>query len=294
MKKIKFTGVVNGVEYNNVSAYNEAVTKAMENGVVEAYTKTETVDNEPEAAQPSNENINNKCKFIGVVNGVEYDNVQDYNDALTKAIHSGNVNAYTKTENCCNCCENECGCNDECENKELPNINYLPGFFENGEEVTSEYVDNNTNGFCDGDWVNHYHNLQVELGDNLREIREALNKFNSEDRKEYLKDIDEVLNKINQDEEANNEALNRLHASLADLRNSISVCKRGVNIINLYKDFYKVLRDEVVSQESIENVNDVRTSVVEVTPQKEVSVDEMTLEQEVENTVKRFLNKLFG
>lgn len=294
MKKVKFIGVVNGVEYNTVSAYNEAISKAMENGIVDAYTKTETVDNEPEVAQPSNENINNKCKFVGVVNGVEYDNVQDYNDALIKAIHSGNVNAYTKTENCCNCCENECGCNDECEDNDLPNINYLPGFFENGEEVTSEYVDNNVNGSCEGDWTNHYHNLARELGDNLREIEEALNKFNSEDRKEYLKDIDEVLNKINQDKEANNEALNRLHASLTDLNNSINVCNRGASIIKLYKDFYETLRDRVACQEGEENVNDVHTTVVEVTPQKEVSIDEMPLEQEVENVVKKFLNKLFG
>lgn len=37
-------------------------------------------------------------KFVGVVNGVEYDMVEDYNKAINEAIKSGSVSAYTKTE----------------------------------------------------------------------------------------------------------------------------------------------------------------------------------------------------
>lgn len=37
-------------------------------------------------------------KFVGVVNGVEYDMVEDYNKAINEAIKTGHVNAYTKTE----------------------------------------------------------------------------------------------------------------------------------------------------------------------------------------------------
>ena len=37
-------------------------------------------------------------KFIGVVNGVEYDMVEDYNKAINEAVKNGHVNAYTKTE----------------------------------------------------------------------------------------------------------------------------------------------------------------------------------------------------
>jgi hypothetical protein len=284
MKKIKFTGVVNGVEYNNLQDYNKAVTEAMELGAVEAYTKTETIDNEPEPVNPNDENC---YKFVGVVNGVEYNNLQDYNKAFEEAIKSGYVDAYTKSSKSCECGRDyDCECNDE-DCKEAP-INYFPGFFETGSEVTSDYIDNNVkNDSNDCNWRDHFQNLSDELSADFKQITNTLPELSSDEKIMYLKDINDILIKISQDDAANTKALKQFQNSLDELLSSMRTCRRATEVIRLYNEFYNELKNKL--EPTCEPTN-----ITEVSPQNEVTIDTSVPAQEVVNVVTKFFNSLLG
>lgn len=87
MNVTKFYGKVNDQEFNNVNDYNTAVTAAASNGSFEAssHTWVEHVEDEPK------DQVKKATKFEGRVNDQVFDNVQDYNKALIRAMNEDDL-----------------------------------------------------------------------------------------------------------------------------------------------------------------------------------------------------------
>lgn len=94
---------------NNVETIAEQLATELQDmfNVKTVKVNVKTPEGEAHVNKTKNDNLTNECdkeitepikKFVGVVNGVEYDMVEDYNKAINEAIKSGYVNAYTKTE----------------------------------------------------------------------------------------------------------------------------------------------------------------------------------------------------
>jgi hypothetical protein len=266
MKKTKFIGVVNGVEYNNVAEYNKAITEAMKAGDVDAYTKTVTVDNEPEQVDPG------VCEECG------------YNDCECKQ------------------CE-ECGYNDcECKQCEENTIDYLPGFYESGDFLTSDYIDKNI-GDLEKLWT-VAQDINEELGEKMKVIIEELDDFQEGDFRDYLEDINEVLNKIAEDKAKNDKAkdtyikkLNDLHVKLETIQKEIQEAKEVITIadradalITVYGNFYNNLNN-VVNNRYVNDKESPTTTMVEKKPQEEFTAANM---DEIKSALHKILNAIFG
>lgn len=186
-----FEGTVNGKVFNNVKEYNEALVAAINAGeCVSADSRTYTVKDEDE-----NPPMKSKTNFFGSVNGVEYNNVEDYNKAVQEVLTSGkplNAQSSTRTE-----CENECGCNccsePECENDE---DFFFPGLNETEEDVPY-YLDTITGN------PNHDEELleawEEDLADNFEAVLKEIKSFTSKDLQDYLEDLQDALVRIGKD-----------------------------------------------------------------------------------------------
>ena len=258
MKKTKFIGVVNGVEYNNVAEYNKAITEAMKAGNVDAYTKTVTVDNEPEQADPG------MCADC----------------------------------DCRNCDCKEC---DQCECEENT-VDFLPGFYESGDFLTSDYIDKNI-GDLEKLW-NVAQDINEELGEKMKFIIEELDDFQEDDFRDYLEDINEVLNKIAEDKAKNDKAkdtyikkLNDLHTRLETIQKEIQEAKEVITIaeradalITVYGNFYNNLNN-IVNNRQVNDKESPTTTIVEKKPQEEFTTANM---DEIKSALHKILNTIFG
>jgi hypothetical protein len=85
-----------------------------------------------------------KTVFEGVINGIEFDNVKEYNEYLMKLINAGEpVCASTSTHTEDECCEPECEC---CECNEPETVMMLPGCIigrDNDKSYVDSYVSDN-------------------------------------------------------------------------------------------------------------------------------------------------------
>ena len=121
-----------------------------------------------------------KTRFIGTVNGVSYNNVNDYNKAITEAIETDTlVNASSQTEVV----------------DEPDPTNLLLGF--NGDFDEDEYVDRFVSGNSNEDKLN-LKKLEKLLNDNIEECLRAIYEMDSHAVENYQQEdgsikIPEVL-----------------------------------------------------------------------------------------------------
>lgn len=185
-----------------------------------------------------------ETKFKGVVNGVEFDNVNDYNTAITKAIEEGvlkSASSSTEVVDCeCTCnCDCDCGC--ECENCTC----MLPGF--SGGLTGTEYVDSYIDG-SDKTFEKNIENLKNELGGNLEKIIDKIQKMDKADLQGYALDIDGVMTSIQYDTETTNDIIKKLNAEMEKLREKLCVSDRAIKVLNVWRDNYKAIYDAVTDE----------------------------------------------
>lgn len=97
MNVTKFYGKVNDQEFDNVNDYNAAVTAAAANGSFETSSRTwvEQVEDEYK------DRVKKVTKFEGQVNNQVFDNVEDYNKAIIRAMNDDDLeqaSSYTWVE----------------------------------------------------------------------------------------------------------------------------------------------------------------------------------------------------
>ena len=173
-----------------------------------------------------------KTVFEGVINGVKFDNVQAYNDMLTRLLASGEeITASTSTRSegiGCNCCENAC-C--QCECNELETVMMLPGF-DNGDN--KEYVDGFISDNADED-VASLAVLKEKLANNLEGIIHRVHSMDEAALENYEADVEKVQDIITQDTQATEDVISKKEVELQKL-------KRCLAVLNVWKDSYASIK----------------------------------------------------
>lgn len=208
MKVTKFYGKVNDQEFNNVNDYNAAVTAAAANGSFEAssHTWVEYVDDEPK------DQVKKVTKFEGRVNDQVFDNVQDYNKAITKAMNEDDLqhaSSRTWVE------EEVVGSTQELE-EPLPQTDH-----EDHTEASLEYQLTDL-------FESFSHILDVDgiTEENTKEFINRLNYFvkNSQqdpDFQKYISIIQEEADDLNRDLIQHNSTINRTESYIVQLDQKI-------------------------------------------------------------------------
>ena len=177
-----------------------------------------------------------KTVFKGVINGQNFDNVNDYNARMRELIESGasiDAASSTHTQEVCEKCEKDecdCGTNDSC--SELEGFNYLPGF-----ESDANYLDVLVTDNPDLDTVT-LNNLREQLASLYATISNAIPKMSHHDLTEYGSDIEDVFTVLNQNQESADKASGSLHKKMDDLQTKLDKLERATYFTNEYVAFY--------------------------------------------------------
>lgn len=207
-----------------------------------------------------------KTVFEGLINGVIFDNVNDYNKALMKLINEGiAVEASTKTstidettidEKCCDC--DNCACEDcNCEDSE--NISMLPGF-DHGCDADGNY------GYID-DYVTTdiekdnaaIAQLKCRLGDNLEEILKRINSMDEASLENYKADIEKIIDIIDTDKQNTIQAIDKIVKEIELNNKRKEVLDRAMGVIKIWEDNYNSIKlaieDESLKYQSSEKAD---------------------------------------
>ena len=165
-----------------------------------------------------------KTIFKGVINGVEFDNVTDYNRVLTELMTNGvSVNASTSTVNV----------QDEDED-----VRMLPGF-DKMESDGKAYVNNYVTGNDETD-SKKIANLANSLDSNMEKVIHKVSDMDYAALKEYEHDVKNVLGVIGQDIASTNDAIKSKTQELKVLENAMKVLKLWNEN---YKAYFDIIKD---------------------------------------------------
>lgn len=177
-----------------------------------------------------------KTVFKGVINGIEFNNVKEYNKYLMKLIDAGEpVCASTSTrseDECSGCCE--CECNEP----EEP-VMMLPGF-NNGDD--KEYVNGFISDNADED-VASLAVLKEKLADNLEGIIHRVHSMDEAALDNYAADVEEIRDIITQDTQATETVIRKKEAELQKL-------KRSLAVLNVWKDSYASIKSCIADEQT--------------------------------------------
>lgn len=167
-----------------------------------------------------------KTIFKGVINGVEFDNVTDYNRVLTELMTNGvTVNASTSTSTV--------NVQDEDED-----VRMLPGF-DKMESDGKAYVNNYVTGDDETD-SKKLANLANNLDSNLEKVIRKVSDMDYSALKEYEHDVKNVLGVIGQDMASTNDAIKSKTQELKVLENAMEVLKLWNEN---YKAYFDIIKD---------------------------------------------------
>lgn len=214
--------------------------------------------------------MKNVTVFQGKVNGKIYDNVVDYNAAITALLESGNTNieatSSTSIKNvedevtndcettCTDCGECTCDTHDE-------DITFYPYMEDDDPFYLDLLVTDNKETNIDA-----YNEAQKQLEISYRDIVEAL--YNSEttleEQKEYLADVNDIITNIKNDIVDTNAAADKINARRKNLTNEFEKYKQNyeaslremdvqMDILNdanrvtsMFKAFYEDVANETI------------------------------------------------
>lgn len=178
-----------------------------------------------------NQIINNMGKtktiFKGVINGVEFNNVAEYNKRLTELLAAGkNINASTSTStvDTCECCGkevNECTCE-----KSLTSM--LPGF--ESKEAVKNYIDKFVTDNDELDKSN-MESYKKYLNENFTGINEVIRHMDVAALDNYRNDLNEVLDIIDEDLQNTFEAIRRKERELKTL-------DKAKSVLHMWNEYY--------------------------------------------------------
>ena len=256
-----------------------------------------------------------KTVFKGEVNGVQFDNVADYNKAITKAIEQDALTSATsrtevvevdETCPCCQCVDCKCDENSCCDE----DLTLYPYMDEDDPYYLDLLVTNNPE-------TNFEAKCEVEkqfakCGDYIKEVLHDNNCWmDNSVRMEYFEDLKEILNDLNRDKKANDESLARIEArreallkhraeyerklnqELDELDNKQSLLNAAHDMINMFSNFYSNIKNETslaINNNSTKNFSATTncyketvdcsekpvTEVKETEPQREIEFTEAT------------------
>lgn len=167
-----------------------------------------------------------KTIFKGVINGVEFDNVTDYNRVLTELMTNGvSVNASTSTSTV--------NVQDEDED-----VRMLPGF-DKMESDGKAYVNNYVTGNDETD-SKKIANLANSLDSNMEKVIHKVSDMDYAALKEYEHDVKNVLGVIGQDIASTNDAIKSKTQELKVLENAMKVLKLWNEN---YKAYFDIIKD---------------------------------------------------
>lgn len=176
-----------------------------------------------------------KTKFIGIVNGVEFDNVKEYNNAITKAIEEGSlVNASSQTQVV-----------DE------PS-SLLLGF--DGSEKANAYVDKYIS-LNDEENANKLKELHEMLCNNYEVVLREIHNMDEHAVENYLSEVNNILQVINADilktntvEAKKNARIKELEAEAEEYKKDIYILNNSKNILNKWNKYYNAIAEILLSQ----------------------------------------------
>ena len=240
-----------------------------------------------------------KVIFEGFIDGVKFDNIKDYNEAVTKAIAEGkNVQASSNTkvvntededENKEETCE--CGCGCECKQCKCqkPNLT-LPGFVYN--EETNEYEETLYDDFAQllntdpDEYVS-----DSEFNEKLKVMNEMMDEiwdeiFSNPTEQNLAKcalvinDIHNILNEeaadVTDDMDDVDEYMEDLNDKLNQARREKSVVVRYMKILSEYHNFYKRMEEELTKRNfDIDKTPVTHTETTEREPQHEFDLNKI-------------------
>jgi hypothetical protein len=165
-----------------------------------------------------------KKVFKGVINGRNFDSVQEYNKEMTRLLNLGeNIDAHSSTQ-----VVNE----EEAKEEVKPQVRLLYGFDNNLHYIDS-VVDSDINanktridGVCD------------QLNNLYPEVLSPINKFDSAAADVYRTQVEEILKTLDEDKE-------RTITAIKKYQDKLNVLKDSKEIIDLYNDYYSSIHEEL-------------------------------------------------
>lgn len=229
-------------------------------------------------------------KFIGVVNGIEYDNVKDYNDAIQKAVETGesiNASSHTTTE--------------PDQQKKTYNQDY--------DDVLGMIdLDKLTGTGQDTDILDDVaEKYNIAAGKAVAKI--AKDELNDAEQEQFIHIVRENLATISDMKNSNDKAMannnndikniirniDNLNARLANAQKSLekkrtqgNILSHANDILNMESDYFSAMIKKVPAQ----HTNKPQVNGTERQPAQESRTIEVP-ENAVEG-VKKFLNEVFG
>lgn len=187
-----------------------------------------------------------KTVFKGLINGQEFDNVQDYNKEMARLIQEGgNINAASSTsiQDVDETLQAEPD-NDSGEQiKYYPNM--LPGF--NPPPTTGNFLDelvteDETTDQERFESIKTFHKNELPL------ILHEIEKMDEHAAGNYLKDIERILASITEIQSVCVDSLKEIDKSLKELQAERNDINRCFPIIDEYKDLYQTLKNATLNQ----------------------------------------------
>ena len=192
-----------------------------------------------------------KTVFEGVVNGVKFDNVKEYNEYLMKIIETGepvcaSTSTHTEEGECCGCCDPNCNYGEE------DYTIMLPGCIV-GRDNDKSYVDSyvSDNAIADKQALDE---LQDDLCDNLEGIITEVNKMDRAALEGYLKDVNEAMEVINADYKSTKRHIAEREQEIDRLQRETEKLHRAAKVLELWKDNYVAIKDVVEDAMTVDNI----------------------------------------
>ena len=198
-----------------------------------------------------------KKVFKGIINGQEFDSVQEYNIRMSELIASGEdieATSQTSIQDVEDVCNGEPDC-DKCADTTEEFVNMLPGFNPRSTQGSflNELVTDNPNldeeNFAK---VRKYHS------ENYPKMVDKIKQMDYHAIKGYLNDINVVLAEItdiDSDVKKNDKDIRERIASLEEL---LTDAKRCYPVIKEYRDLYQNLKLQVIDRINFLNLNTLK------------------------------------
>lgn len=204
-----------------------------------------------------------KTVFVGRVNDLEFDNVNDYNACVQAMLDMGRdfqatssyqsaVSSEISTDkpferkgiDMCDC-ECNCECNNcQCDKQLKPQIDFLPAYKdrENGEYIDVVVTDD------DDEFDDRLSKMDDFLSEKFSEIQKCIPRNTNEQLKVYFDAVDEMKNIIENDADKTDRALNKvitdietLESKLDNMYNTRERLDKSYQVIGFLKNFYEEL-----------------------------------------------------
>lgn len=187
-----------------------------------------------------------KTVFKGLINGREFNNVQDYNAEMCRLVQEGvNIEAASSTsiQEVDETLQVEQD-NDNCEqNKYYPNM--LPGF--NPPPSTGNFLDELLTEDETAD-QERFESIKTFHKNELPLILHEIEKMDEHAAGNYLKDIERILENITETQSVCVDSLKGIDKSLKELQAERNDINRCFPIIDEYKDLYQTLKNATLNQ----------------------------------------------